>query len=76
MGIKSAGIENFEGFSQLDSLHLKRFALFAAKVPGVANAKIGTVLKAIYEEYGEMGMISRSTFKSLIKLFFINQTFD
>jgi hypothetical protein len=31
----------------------------------VNNAKIGTVLKAIYEEYGEMG-ISRSTFKRMI----------
>jgi hypothetical protein len=44
---------------------LKLLARFAAKVPGVANAKIGTVLKAIYEEYGEMG-ISRATFKRMI----------
>jgi hypothetical protein len=44
-----------------DLIGLKRLARFAAKVPGVANAKIGTVLKAIYEEYGEMG-ISRSNF--------------
>jgi hypothetical protein len=89
MTIKSAAIENFEGYSQFGSLKefnnhfemwmadkkrffskgeligLKRLVRFAAKVPGVANAKIGTVLKAIYEEYGEMG-ISRSTFKRMI----------
>ncbi|MCM3124422.1 MULTISPECIES: hypothetical protein [unclassified Mesobacillus] len=52
-------------FSKGELIGLKRLARFAAKVPGVANAKIGTVLKAIYEEYGEMG-ISRSTFKRMI----------
>ncbi len=40
-------------------------ARFAAKVPGVANAKIGTVLKAIHEEYRGNG-ISRSTFKRML----------
>jgi hypothetical protein len=52
-------------FSKGELIGLKRLARFAAKVPGVSNAKIGTVLKAIYEEYGEMG-ISRSTFKRMI----------
>jgi hypothetical protein len=52
-------------FSKGELIGLKRLARFAAKVPGVANAKIGTVLKAIYEEYGEMG-ISRTTFKRMI----------
>ncbi|GAM12858.1 hypothetical protein [Mesobacillus selenatarsenatis] len=52
-------------FSKGELIGLKRLARFAAKVPRVANAKIGTVLKAIYEEYGEMG-ISRSTFKRMI----------
>ena len=52
-------------FSKGELIGLKRLARFAARVPGVANAKIGTVLKAIYEEYGEMG-ISRSTFKRMI----------
>lgn len=52
-------------FSKSELIGLKRLVRFAAKVPGVANAKIGTVLKAIYEEYGEMG-ISRSTFKRMI----------
>jgi len=53
-------------FTKGELIGLKRLARFAAKVPGVANAKIGTVLKAIYEEYGELGMISRSTFKRMI----------
>ncbi|MDQ0200255.1 hypothetical protein [Neobacillus ginsengisoli] len=44
---------------------LKRLVRFAAKVPGVCNAKIGTVLKAINEEYNNNG-ISRSTFKRMI----------
>ncbi|WP_226678266.1 histone-like transcription factor family protein [Mesobacillus jeotgali] len=52
-------------FSKGELIGLKRLARFAAKVPGVANAKIGTVLKAFYKEYGEMG-ISRSTFKRMI----------
>ncbi|WHX41185.1 hypothetical protein QNH36_03190 [Mesobacillus sp. AQ2] len=52
-------------FSKGELIGLKRLACFAAKVPGVANAKIGTVLKAIYEEHGEMG-ISRSTFKRML----------
>jgi hypothetical protein len=53
-------------FTKGELIGLKRLARFAAKIPGVSNAKIGTVLKAIYEEYGEIGMISRSTFKRMI----------
>ncbi|MGZ4160544.1 MAG: hypothetical protein ACXVNF_07085, partial [Neobacillus sp.] len=34
-------------FSKGELVGLKRLARFAAKVPGVCNAKIGTVLKAI-----------------------------
>jgi hypothetical protein len=55
-----------DSFTKGELIGLKRLVRFAAKVPGVANAKIGTVLKAIYEEHGEMGMISRSTFKRMI----------
>jgi hypothetical protein len=53
------------GFSKGELVGLKRLARFAAKIPGVSNAKIGTVLKAIHEEYNELG-ISRSTFKRMI----------
>lgn len=56
---------NKDKFSKGELVGLKRLARFAAKVPGVSNAKIGTVLKAIHEEYSGNG-ISRSTFKRMI----------
>ncbi|EWG12271.1 hypothetical protein [Cytobacillus firmus] len=52
-------------FSKGELAGLKRLVRFAAKIPGVSNAKIGTVLKAIHEEYNGNG-ISRSTFKRMI----------
>ncbi|KAF0819173.1 MULTISPECIES: hypothetical protein [unclassified Cytobacillus] len=52
-------------FSKGELVGLKRLIRFAAKVPGVSNAKIGTVLKAIHAEYSGNG-ISRSTFKRMI----------
>lgn len=52
-------------FTKGELVGLKRLARFAAKVPGVSNAKIGTILKAIHEEYQDHG-ISRSTFKRMI----------
>ena len=48
-------------FSKGEQVALKRLVRFPAKIPGVANAKIGTVLKAIHEDYVGNG-ISRSTF--------------
>ncbi|MEH7254629.1 hypothetical protein V7111_21190 [Neobacillus niacini] len=51
-------------FSKGELVGLKRLVRFSAKVPGVSNAKIGTVLKAINEEYQGNG-ISRSTFKRM-----------
>jgi hypothetical protein len=53
-------------FSKGELVGLKRLVRFAAKVPGVCNAKIGTVLKAIHDEYEGNG-ISRSTFKRMIQ---------
>jgi N-acetylglutamate synthase-like GNAT family acetyltransferase len=52
-------------FSKGELLGLKRLVRFSAKVPGVCNAKIGTLLKAINDEYQGNG-ISRSTFKRMI----------
>jgi hypothetical protein len=52
-------------FSKGELVGLKRLVRFAAKIPGVCNAKIGTVLKAIHDEYNDNG-ISRSTFKRMI----------
>lgn len=52
-------------FSKGELVGLKRLVRFAAKVPGVCNAKIGTILKAIHAQYDDNG-ISRSTFKRMI----------
>lgn len=52
-------------FSKGELVGLKRLVRFSAKIPGVCNAKIGTMLKAIHEEYHDNG-ISRSTFKRMI----------
>jgi N-acetylglutamate synthase-like GNAT family acetyltransferase len=52
-------------FSKGELIGLKRLVRFSVKVPGVSNAKIGTLLKAINEEYQGNG-ISRSTFKRMI----------
>jgi hypothetical protein len=51
-------------FSKGELVGLKRLVRFSAKIPGVCNAKIGTILKAINEEYNDNG-ISRSTFKRM-----------
>jgi hypothetical protein len=53
-------------FSKGELVGLKRLVRFAAKIPGVCNAKIGTVLKSIHDEYEGNG-ISRSTFKRMIQ---------
>ncbi|WP_235924813.1 hypothetical protein [Neobacillus sedimentimangrovi] len=59
-------LEHKQKFSKGELIGIKRLARFAAKVPGVANAKIGTMLKAIHEEFNNNG-ISRSTFKRMIQ---------
>jgi hypothetical protein len=59
-------VEHKREFSKGELMGLKRLVRFAAKIPGVANAKIGTVLRAIHEEYHENG-ISRSTFKRMVQ---------
>ncbi|MGG5255380.1 hypothetical protein ACQYAD_18295 [Neobacillus sp. SM06] len=58
--------EKKQDFSKGEWIGLKRLARFSAKIPGVANAKIGTILKAIHEEYQNNG-ISRSTFKRMVQ---------
>jgi hypothetical protein len=40
-----------QDFSKGELVGLKRLVRFSAKVPGVCNAKIGTLLKAINEDY-------------------------
>ena len=58
-------VEYKDDFSKGELVGLKRLVRFAAKFPGVCNAKIATVLKATHEEYNGNG-ISRSTFKRMI----------
>ncbi|MFJ7727833.1 hypothetical protein ACIQXV_16920 [Neobacillus sp. NPDC097160] len=58
-------LEHKSDFSKGELVGLKRLVRFAAKIPGVCNAKIGTMLKAIHKEYHDNG-ISRSTFKRMI----------
>lgn len=58
-------LEHKHDFSKGELVGLKRLVRFAAKFPGVCNAKIGTMLKAIHKEYNDNG-ISRSTFKRMI----------
>ncbi|MDN3019206.1 hypothetical protein PH210_23830 [Paenibacillus sp. BSR1-1] len=58
-------LEHKHAFTKGEIIGLKRLVRFAAKIPGVCNAKIGTILKSIHEQYQENG-ISRSTFKRMI----------
>lgn len=58
-------LEHKSDFSKGELMGLKRLVRFAAKIPGVCNAKIGTILKAIHEEHHE-NAISRSTFKRMV----------
>jgi hypothetical protein len=59
-------VEHKHEFSKGERVGLKRIVRFAAKIPGVCNAKIGTMLKVIHEDYQGNG-ISRSTFKRMIQ---------
>lgn len=52
-------------FTKGELIGLKRLIRFAAKIPGVCHAKIGTLLKAIHETSNGKG-ISRSTFKRML----------
>ncbi|MGV3466637.1 MAG: hypothetical protein ACO1OT_15270 [Heyndrickxia sp.] len=51
-------------FTKGEMVALKRLVRFSAKIPGVCNAKIGTLLKAIHDEFDGNG-IPRSTFKRM-----------
>ncbi|PYZ93417.1 hypothetical protein CR194_09580 [Salipaludibacillus keqinensis] len=54
-----------ESFTKGEKVALIRLTRYCVKVVGVANVKIGTILKVIHEEFGGHG-ISRSTFKRMI----------
>jgi hypothetical protein len=57
--------EHKRHFCKGELVGLKRLIRYSAKIPGVCNAKIGTILKSIHEEFHGNG-ISRSTFKRMV----------
>ncbi|WP_251028862.1 hypothetical protein [Bacillus sp. ISL-18] len=58
-------LDHKKDFSKGELIGLKRLVRFSAKIPGVCNAKIGTILKAINRECKE-NILSRSTFKRMV----------
>lgn len=58
--------EHKKDFTKSELIAFKRLVRFAAKYFGVANAKIGTILKAINDKMKGMG-ISRSTFERMLR---------
>jgi hypothetical protein len=53
-------------FTKSELIALKRLIRFAAKIPGICNAKIQTIISATHEK-NEMGGISRSTFERMLR---------
>lgn len=58
-------LEHKHSLTKSELVALKRLVRYSAKLPGICNAKIGTILKAIHEEHKAHG-ISRSSFKRMI----------
>ncbi|MGG3563105.1 hypothetical protein ABES03_16055 [Neobacillus rhizosphaerae] len=58
-------LDHKKDFTKGELIGLKCLLRFSAKIPGVCNAKIGTMLKAINQESKE-NILSRSTFKRMI----------
>jgi hypothetical protein len=58
--------EHKEEFTKGELIAFKRLVRFSAKYVGVANAKIGTLLKAINDKSNGFG-ISRSTFERMLR---------
>jgi hypothetical protein len=58
-------IEYKHQFTTSELIALKRLIRYSAKVPGISNAKINTILNAINEKANGYG-VSRSTFKRMI----------
>jgi hypothetical protein len=58
-------LDHKKDFTKGELVGLKTLVRFSAKIPGVCNAKIGTMLKVINQEYKE-NILSRSTFKRMI----------
>ena len=58
-------LDHKKDFTKGELIGLKRLVRFSAKIPGVCNAKIGTILKAINQPCKD-NILSRSTFKRMI----------
>ena len=58
-------LDHKNDFTKGELIGLKRLIRFSAKIPGVCNAKIGTILKAINQPHKD-NILSRSTFKRMI----------
>jgi len=58
-------LDHKKDFTKGELIGLKRLVGFSAKIPGVCNAKIGTILKAINQPCKD-NILSRSTFKRMI----------
>ncbi|PJN91478.1 hypothetical protein [Bacillus sp. mrc49] len=59
-------LDHKEDFTKSELIAFKRLVRFSAKYRGVANAKIGTLLKAINEKANGFG-VSRSTFERMLR---------
>ncbi|MDE3840458.1 hypothetical protein C0966_14090 [Bacillus methanolicus] len=53
-------------FTKSETIALKRLVRFSAKIPGICNAKIQTIVSATHQ-HSEMGGISRSTFERMLR---------
>ncbi|UQD52417.1 hypothetical protein C0971_10650 [Bacillus methanolicus] len=53
-------------FTKSETIALKRLVRFSAKIPGVCNAKIQSIVSATHK-HSEMGGISRSTFERMLR---------
>jgi hypothetical protein len=58
-------VEHKKDFTKGEYVSFMKLTKYCAKVPGIATAKIGTILKAINEDKNDMG-VSRSTFKRML----------
>lgn len=58
-------LDHKHDFTKSELIALKRLIRYSAKIPGLSNAKMGTILKTTHNEYNGNG-ISRSTFKRML----------
>lgn len=57
-------LDHKRDYTKGELMGLKKLVRFSAKIPGISNTKIGTILKAINQPNKE-NILSRSTFKRM-----------